>query len=89
MSGRILDGELRAKIDDFKRNEMSKFPPEVIGKLMGALDEMVASGLAAKALGVGERAPDFRLPDARGGAVTLSEKLGHGPAVITFYRGGW
>lgn len=89
MSETILDRDLGAKIDEFKRDFMPKLPPEVLATLMGSIEDMVGRGLAAKALGVGEKAPDFTLPDARGGSVTLSEKLGHGPAVITFYRGGW
>ena len=32
---------------------------------------------------------DFTLPDATGSAVTLSELVSDGPAVIVFYRGGW
>ena len=89
MAEPILDGELRTKIEEFKREFLPKLPPEIVQKLGGSVVEMVGRGLAAKALGVGEKAPDFTLPDARGGLVTLSEKLGHGPAVITFYRGGW
>jgi len=38
---------------------------------------------------VGHPAPDFTLPDARGGEATLSQAHQHGPVVIRFYRGGW
>ena len=38
---------------------------------------------------VGSPAPDFTLPEARGGTVHLTEVLAKGPAVVTFYRGGW
>ena len=41
------------------------------------------------ALGVGDRAPDFTLPDATGGEIRLSELLVDGPVVLTFYRGAW
>jgi peroxiredoxin len=37
----------------------------------------------------GAKAPDFTLPDAHGKPVTLSALLAKGPAVVTFYRGGW
>ena len=89
MAEPILDGELRAKIEDFRREFLPKLPPEIARTLGGSVAEMVGSGLAAKALGTGEKAPDFTLADARGGSITLSEKLGHGPAIVTFYRGGW
>lgn len=41
------------------------------------------------ALGVGDRAPDFVLPDASGRPVRLSDRLAEGPVVLTFYRGAW
>ena len=40
-------------------------------------------------LRVGERPPDFRLPDAAGQPVTLSEYRGRKPVVLVFYRGHW
>jgi peroxiredoxin len=38
---------------------------------------------------LGAKAPDFTLPDAHGKPVTLAALLAKGPAVVTFYRGGW
>ncbi len=40
-------------------------------------------------LKVGERAPDFTLPNAFGKPVSLSEQLAMGPVVLIFYRGAW
>jgi peroxiredoxin len=40
-------------------------------------------------LTVGDRASDFTLPDSRGRPVSLSGVLAAGPAIVTFYRGGW
>jgi peroxiredoxin len=37
----------------------------------------------------GDRAPAFRLPDARGGHVALHDLLTDGPVVLVFYRGAW
>ena len=51
-----------------------------------AIDAEVA---ANRALGVGDRAPDFALPDATGETVRLSDLLLDGPVVVTFYRGAW
>ena len=41
------------------------------------------------ALGVGDTAPMFELPDANGDTVSLAEVLKNGPAVVSFYRGSW
>ena len=34
---------------------------------------------------VGQKAPDFTLPNEEGTPVTLSKELGHGPLVLSFY----
>jgi peroxiredoxin len=41
------------------------------------------------ALGFGEVAPSFSLPDANGARVDLASLLANGPVVLIFYRGGW
>ena len=41
------------------------------------------------ALRVGERPPDFTLPDASGRPVSLADYRGKGPVVLLFYRGSW
>lgn len=38
---------------------------------------------------VGQKAPDFQLPNAFGDKVSLSEQLKNGPVVLVFYRGAW
>lgn len=53
------------------------------------IEELRSTFARNTALREGDRAPDFALPDAKGGVVSLSSALAHGPAVVTFYRGGW
>jgi peroxiredoxin len=48
-----------------------------------------ASGIADRVLREGDSAPDFELPDARGGVVRLSDLLAAGPVILSFYRGQW
>jgi AhpC/TSA family len=40
-------------------------------------------------LGVGDKAPDFALPNGDGKLVMLSEYAGRTPVVLVFYRGFW
>ena len=40
-------------------------------------------------LRVGQPAPDFTLPDAKGTPVTLASFRGRTPVVVVFYRGYW
>src|SRR5437867_9439887 len=44
---------------------------------------------ASTALRVGERPPDFTLPDATGHPVSLADYRGKKPVVLVFYRGYW
>lgn len=48
-----------------------------------------ATGIAARALRAGDRAPVVVLPDALGKPVSLPDLWRKGPLVIVFYRGGW
>ena len=50
---------------------------------------LAASDLAARALNIGNAAPDFILPDVHGEPVRLRALLDKGPVVVVFYRGGW
>jgi peroxiredoxin len=62
-----------------------------LGTVLDSLDagatELGARTWPAKA--VGDAAPDFDLPDARGGSVTLARLRRDGPVVLVFYRGAW
>ncbi len=46
---------------------------------------LLAMLLGATALKVGDRAPDFTLPDTDGNPVTLSRLLAKGPVILAFY----
>lgn len=84
-----VPGELEARIRAFQQDRIPKMPPEIRETFAAETAKLVASGIAARALAVGEPAPDFTLPDGRGRTVTLSERLAAGPAVVAFYRGVW
>jgi peroxiredoxin len=53
------------------------------------IEELRASFAMEAAIGVDDQAPDIVLPDAQGKMLSLYQLLGSGPAVVTFYRGGW
>jgi peroxiredoxin len=81
---------LQAKLDAFKANfEANIAPPGVAETFHRAIDELVASGAAMKALREGDRAPAFTLPDPEGAMVSSETLLARGPLVASFYRGVW
>ena len=49
----------------------------------------IFSQTPATALKVGDRAPDFALPNGDGKIVLLAEYVTRGPVVLVFYRGFW
>lgn len=62
-------------------------------EFMSAIDDVIATARqfeqGGDAIAVGEKVPDFSLPDAKGELVLLSQLLAKGPVIITFYRGSW
>ncbi|HEX4182220.1 MAG TPA: peroxiredoxin-like family protein [Caulobacteraceae bacterium] len=85
---------LQAKLDAFKADfEAGKppynVPPSVIETMHRATDELIASGVAARALKAGDKAPTFVLEDPDGADVSSAELLAKGPLVVSFYRGVW
>ena len=76
-------------IGGVSRKSAKSAPPERIKRYEQGIEEVRKSGATEKALKVGDRAPDFELPDATGKKVKLSDLKARGPVVVTWYRGGW
>jgi peroxiredoxin len=77
---------LKKELDDFAA--AVNRPAKAKSAINEAFDEIEQRGLVP-GLGIGETAPDFTLPDAKGAAVRLADRLARGPVVLTFYRGSW
>jgi peroxiredoxin len=89
MTQDLSTATLKSSIDTFMQGVAKHAPPEVLTGLSAEIKKLTESGIARQALQVGAKAPDFTLPGADDKPVTLSALLGKGPAVVTFYRGGW
>jgi hypothetical protein len=76
---------LKNKLAEFDASR--KRPLEVVAIVRRGIDYTRESGAAG--LRVGERAPDFTLPNQRGEKVSLIDRLSRGPVVLNFYRGVW
>ena len=68
---------------------LPKIPQAILDTFAQTTADLVRSGIAGRTLHEGSKAPDFSLPNVRGEQVRFSEVLRKGPAVLTFYRGGW
>ncbi|WP_066218171.1 peroxiredoxin-like family protein [Formosa haliotis] len=63
--------------------------PDFMKGVDAAIAEAKSFEQGDNAIRVGEKAPAFKLPNARGKNVSLDNLLENGPVVITFYRGDW
>ena len=57
--------------------------------LIAALFSVASGPVQRPGLKVGDKAPDFSLPNPDGKPVTLTDYTSHGPVVVIFYRGYW
>jgi len=80
-----LADQLQARL----QSNRDRLPPDVLAVIDDATRRLEQSGQAGRAVGVGEQAPVFRLPDATGALLALDDLLRRGPVVLSFYRGGW
>lgn len=80
---------LQEQLDLRRAQFEQKASPEIKEVMRRATADLIASGQAGRALGVGDRVPGFALPDADGKLVTSRDLLAQGPLVLTFYRGVW
>jgi peroxiredoxin len=83
------DMSLKAELDAVMNQFLATAPAEVTQTLSGFIHRLVERGVAGQAVTTGDQAPDFALPNVHGTDVGLSACLKQGPAVISFYRGGW
>lgn len=80
-----LAEELAARHEQGKLN----LPADTQAMYQRALASLAESGIAERALGEGDVAPDFELPNRVGDPVRLSKLLESGPVIVSFYRGEW
>ncbi len=78
---------LQSKMDGFRAN----FEADTDRKTILDNEALRVKGIGAEegALKVGQRAPDFELPDFAGNKVSLAQLRANGPLALIFYRGLW
>jgi peroxiredoxin len=80
---------IQQQSDEVQVASAARLPAEVLETFTRDQATWRAQGPSADAVAVGDVVGDFTLPDATGRAVSLSELVADGPAVLVFYRGGW
>lgn len=80
---------LASELQALSASVREQAPAHVVETIDAANRRLAESGLAERALRIGQRAPEFVLPDASGRNVESGSLLARGPLVISFYRGAW
>lgn len=80
-----VDHMMKQKKEGDKGSKFSEDDMRIMKQAGVELDKVMPD----PGLKVGEKAPDFTLPDAYGEPVNLAEQLKKGPVVLVFYRGAW
>ena len=63
--------------------------PEFMKGVDEVIEEAKAFEKGANAIKIGQKAPDFKLPNPEGELISLNNLLKQGAVVVTFYRGDW
>jgi len=80
---------LQQQLDAFRAEFAHTAPPGRPALYEAKIEELRANFALETAIRIGDKAPDFTLPDAQGRTVSLGALLEEGSTVVTFYRGGW
>jgi AhpC/TSA family protein len=80
---------LGERLDKLREASKARIPPETRAVMERSVDDLRASGIMTRIARVGQKAPDFALPDPGGRPVSLAELRARGPVVLSFYRGRW
>ena len=81
--------KLQQKLDVIRAGFEKQAPAEALEIMHRVTNEQVASGQAGRAIGEGDAAPSFSLPDQDGNLVSSADLLAKGPLVLSFFRGHW
>lgn len=68
---------------------LSAKAPDASASLHSFIEDLRATGIADRVVGVGQAAPGFDLEAADGSRVSLEDVFARRPVILTFYRGRW
>lgn len=84
-----LNPTLGEQLAAYQAGFKQRAAPDRVAMMEAATADLRATGIEARALKAGDKAPELTLPDALNRPVRLSTLWAEGPLVLIFYRGGW
>lgn len=80
---------LQNSLDEKKSNFELNADDDKKKDYAAGIQAVIDAGVLDKAMNKGDKAPNFKLKNAKGESVTLYDELKSGPVVLIWYRGGW
>ncbi len=80
---------LEQQLAAMREGAAKRIPADSLATMHRATEQLQQSGLAERALGVGDHMPVFALLNQDGSEVQSADLLTRGPLVLTFFRGIW
>ncbi len=81
--------KLQEQMDALTKSFVEQAPEQALETMVRSSEKLRDSGIASRAVKVGDKAPDFSLRNTSGTEVGLSTLLANGPVVLSFFRGRW
>lgn len=82
-------GQLQTDIDEYNAAKKEKFPAKVLNTMAQATQDLKSLGIEDRALAVGDKIPDFSLPNQKGEMRNIADLYSGATLVLNIYRGGW
>lgn len=80
---------LAEKLDAIRARGAKRIAPERRAVMLAATKGLRESGIAGRAIKVGDPLPEFSLNDTNGAVVRSTDLLAKGAVVLTVFRGKW
>lgn len=80
---------LEQQIEGLNENLAKQLPTEVLEVFGKSIQDLKANGIAESSIDIGEKFPDFTLPNTNDEMVELKKLLKNGKVIVAFFRGSW
>ena len=80
---------LEEKLAKVSAKSKEQLPDEALEVMEGQSRDLRESGKVEEAVGLDDRAPDFRLPATTSDELGMADLRSSGPVILSFYRGRW
>lgn len=80
---------LKQQIEELNENLAKQLPVEVLEMFGKSIQDLKSSEIEENSIAIGERFPDFNLPNTTNETIELKELLQKGKVIVAFFRGNW